>query len=86
MCHPEICHLKCLENARTMMIRKGMFTSETRGLSEGVGSVRKVSAVQNLRAKNQAHRKMLSLNSYDGKLPPLLVQRDLQLTDPSFGA
>ena len=73
MCHPE-------------MIRKGMFTSETRGLSEGVGSVRKVSAVQNLRRKNQAYRKMLSLNSYDGKLPPLLVQRDLQLTDPSFGA
>ena len=36
--------------------------------------------------KNQAHRKMLSLYSYDWKLPPLLVQRDLQLTDPSFGA
>ena len=35
---------------------------------------------------NQAHKKMLSLNSYDGKLAPLWVQRDLQLTDPSFGA
>ena len=35
---------------------------------------------------NQSHRKMFPLNSYGGKLPPLLVQRDLQLTDPSFGA
>ena len=69
-----------------MMMRRGMFTSKTRGLCEGVRSVRKVSAVQNLRGENQAHRKMLSLNSYDGKLAPLWVQRDLQLTDPSFGA
>lgn len=61
MCHPEICHLKCLENARTMMIRRGMFTSETRGLSEGVGSVRKVSAVQNLREKVKLTEKSFSL-------------------------
>ena len=86
MCHPDICHLKCLENARTMMIRRGMFTSETRGLSEGVGSVRKVSAVQNLRGEINSQKNAFPYNSYDGKSPPLLVQRDLQWTDPSFGA
>ena len=59
MCHPEICHLKCLENARTLMKRRGMFTSETRGLSEGVGSVRKVSAVQNLRGEIKLTEKFI---------------------------
>ena len=33
------------------MMRRGMFTSETRGLCEGVWSVRKISAVQNLRGE-----------------------------------
>ena len=38
------------------MMRRGMFTSKTRGLCEGVRSVRKVSAVQNLRGESSSQK------------------------------